>query len=37
MSRKQGPREPGMRPAAIASGRRQRASEHPMQVKEADA
>ncbi len=36
MSRKQGPRFAGMRPTAIAAGRRKRESETLMQVKEAD-
>ena len=37
MSRKQGPRAAGMRPAAIAAGRRQRGFEHLNVVKEAKA
>jgi hypothetical protein len=37
MSRKQGPRFAGMRPAAIAAGRRQRGCEYLMQMKEAAA
>ena len=37
MSRKQGPREAGMRPAAIAAGRRQRGCKTLAMVKEAEA
>jgi len=37
MSRKQGPRFAGMRPAAIAAGRRQRGYESFALVKEAEA
>jgi hypothetical protein len=37
MSRKQGPRFAGMRPAAIAAGRRQRRCEPLTLVKEAEA
>ena len=37
MSREQGPRYTGMRPATIAAGRRQRAGESALQVKEAAA
>ena len=37
MSRKQGPRFAGMRPAAIAAGRRQRGFEHLNLAKEAKA
>ena len=36
MSREQGPREAGMRPAAIAAGRRQRQSEIRDNEPEAD-
>jgi hypothetical protein len=35
MSREQGPHEMGMRPAAIAAGRRQCGCENPIQLKEA--
>jgi hypothetical protein len=35
MSRELGPRAAGMRPAAIAAGRRQRERQTKMQVKEA--
>ena len=35
MSREQGPRKAGMRPAAIVAGRRPREREYSMQVKEA--
>jgi len=37
MNRKQGPRFAGMRPAAIAAGRRQRGREHLTLIKEAAA
>jgi hypothetical protein len=37
MSREQGPRIAGMRPTAIATGRRQRECENVMQLKEAAA
>ena len=37
MSREQGPREAGMRPTAIAAGRRQRECENLMQMLEAAA
>jgi hypothetical protein len=37
MSREQGPRYAGMRPAAIAAGRRRRDCEDLMQVREAAA
>ena len=37
MSRKQGPRFAGMRPTAIAAGRRQPECENLMQLKEAAA
>jgi len=37
MSREQGSHVMGMRPAAIASGRRQCGSEYMMQAKEAEA
>jgi hypothetical protein len=37
MSREQGPRYTGMRPATIAAGRRQRGFEHLNLVKEAKA
>ena len=37
MSRKQGPHEMGMRPPAIAAGRRQREAEDLIQVREAAA
>ena len=37
MSRKQGPHAMGMRPAAIAAGRRQYGREQLMQVMEAES